>query len=39
MLLADMVVLLWISLSCSNLFSMILMADVTEMDVNRTETS
>ena len=33
MLLVDMVVLLWSSVSCSNLFFMICMADLTGMDV------
>ena len=39
MLLADMIVLLWSAVSCSNLFFIIWMADVTGMDVNREEIS
>ena len=38
MLLPDMFVLLWSSVSSSNLFFMIWMADVTGMDMNRAGT-
>ena len=39
MLLVDMDILLWSSVSCSNLFFIICMADLTGMDVSRAETS